>query len=367
MTELARKAMLEAFEQKAPPTNFLSQFFRRSDMWVVDTDTVEIDIVRNNEKIAIDVTPHTAGRLNVKKRWTTKEYKPPMYDEYNSYNGKEFFNRLPGNHPYTSVDAIGSLIARVTDDQTKLMETIIRAIEKMASDVFLTGKVVLVNDEEIDFKQKATHRINASAAWAGGSANIPADLEGMADVIRADGQTDMSDLIFGSGSWENFIADSSMQARFNYRRVELVDIGMPVLNTAGAAFHGIITVGSYQCRCWTYPQSYEVPTDAEIGVDSGTIPNAGSRVAYIPDDKVIGLGRNLDLRMVFAGVPVIVERPDPRLEAFGISGFPSAMAQDFQPYVLLDKKETSLLVGVKSRPLTIPTQIDGWAVLDTNP
>jgi hypothetical protein len=369
MTELQRQIMLDAFKQKSPVTSFLSSFFLRADRWITDTEKVDIDIVRDNEKIAVDVTPFTSGRLNVKKRWTTKRYKPPMFNEYHSYNGKEFFDRLPGVDPYQPQDSIGALIAKVTDDQAALMDVIMRAIEKMASDVFFTGKIVLINDEEIDFKQKVSHQIDAIAAWDTSSAEIYNDLLGLANVLRENGKVTLTDLIFGENAWYNFSTDQSgtLEKIFNFRRVDLADIRMPVLNTEGAAFNGIISVGSYQIRCWTYPQSYEVPTDAEIGVDSGTIPNAGNRVDYVPTDKVLGLGSGLDLRLVFGGIPLIVDRPDPRLEALGLSGFPTSMAMDFMPYAQVDRKENSMIVGVKSRPLTIPTQIDGFGWINTQP
>ncbi len=367
MADLERQVMIELFEQKSPNTMFLSSFFRRDPMWVVDTNEVEMDVVRDNEKISIDVTPFTAGRLNVKKRWTTKKYKPPMHDEYHSYEGKEFLDRLPGVNPYAPANNVAALLGKITDDQASLQKKINRAIEKMASDVFFSGKIVTLSDEEIDFKMKASHQIDAVGAWNGGSADIPADLLGMAEVLRKDGKVTMTDLIFGSNAWENFLQDNSLTDRYNFRRVELVDISMPTLNTEGAAFHGIIAVGSYQVRCWTYPQFYDVPTDAEVGVDSGTITNAGqTSVAYVPEDLVLGIGTNVDLRMAFGGIPHIINRPDPRLEALGIDGIPYAMARDFHPYALLDKKENAMLVGVKSRPLTIPAQIDGFAFIDSS-
>lgn len=370
MADLERQVMLELFEQKSPNTMFLSNFFRRDPMWIVDTNEVEMDVIRDNEKISIDVTPFTAGRLNVKKRWTTKKYKPPMHDEYHSYEGKEFLDRLPGVNPYAPANNVAALLGKITDDQASLQKKINRSIEKMASDVFFSGKIVTLSDEEIDFKMKSSHQIDAAAAWGGGSATIPVDLKNLADILRKDGKITMTDLVFGSSAWENFLKETTQANRFNFRRVEVTDISMPSMLDAnnGAAFHGIIAVESYQVRCWTYPQFYDVPTDEEVGVDSGTITNAGQTgVAYVPENLVLGIGVGIDLRLVFGGIPHIINRPDPRLEALGIDGIPYAMARDFHPYALLDKKENALLVGVKSRPLTIPAQIDGFGFIDTQP
>ena len=65
---LAKKTMLEAFRQKRRPTMFLSGFFRSRPEYIFDTDTVEIDIKRNDEAVAVDVVKYTIGNRNKNKR-----------------------------------------------------------------------------------------------------------------------------------------------------------------------------------------------------------------------------------------------------------------------------------------------------------
>ena len=83
-TVLEKRVMLEAFKQKANPTLFLSQWFRTTERDIFRSRKAVIDVKRNKEEIAIDVVRGTGGRLNNNKRFTTKEYRPPMYDEYMS-------------------------------------------------------------------------------------------------------------------------------------------------------------------------------------------------------------------------------------------------------------------------------------------
>jgi len=364
-----RKMMLEAFKEKIRPTSFLSSFFRMSDAWKSRTKTVEIDVVRGQELIAIDVTPYTDGFLNVQKKWTTKEYNPPSFNEYDSYNAQELLDRVPGNDPYSDQsDQIASLLARVTDDQVMCQDKIVRAMEKMASEVLFNGTITLVNDAQIDYHQRTELQRDATAAWGTGSEDIPKDLEDLATAIRKYGKVTMVDVVFGETAWQNFLNSDSMEKRFNYRRVDLNDIRPPVLNTEGAAFMGVVSVGAYQLRCWTYPQYYDVPTDEELGLPNGTIANAGSTgVPYVPANKVLGMGRNVDLRWVYGGIATIVGAADPRLAFLGLSRLPGMVVADFLPYVRVSPNGREILIGVESRPMPVPTQIDGFGWVNTQP
>lgn len=367
------KTMVEAFKQKSRPTNFLSGLFKQSLAWQTRTRTIEMDVVRDNEKIAIDVTPYTNGHLNVQKRFTSAEYNPPTFNEYNSYDSEELEKRIAGQNPYEGAgnNGMAALIAMITDDQVRQQALILRAMEKMASDVLFSGKITLVNDAQIDYKQKSALQIDATAAWGGGSEVIPADLEGLATAIRKYGKATMEDLIFGETAWKNFILSTSMKERFNYRRVDLNEIKAPVRNTEGAAFHGIIAIGAYTLRCWTYPQYYGVPSDAEIGVPSGTIANAGtSGNPYVPLTKVLGVGRDIDLRWLYGGISTLIDKVDPRMKSlFGLTRLPGRVAADFLPYAQVSdsRSKPQIIVGVESRPMPVPTQIDGFGWLETNP
>lgn len=367
--ELVKKTMLEAFEQKAAPTNFLSSFFKTSERDIFPTEQCVIDVKRNLEQIAIDVKRGRGGNLNDNKRFTTKEYKPPVYDEYSAYVGDELMKRVPGMDPYNvSQSNLTQLVAMITDDQAQNWAKILRSIEYQASQVLFSGQVPLINDETIDYKQKASHQISVTTAWSD-SAGLPyKDIEGGADIIRKDGKTVLTDLVFGSTAWQNFLSNPDNVTKFNLRRVDIANIAPPRINTEGAALHGVVTVGSYTVRCWTYPQFYDIPSDAEIGLASGTIPNGGqSGLPYVPATKVLLIGESIDLRLVYAGLPVVAPQTDPTLAALGITALPMSTRGVRQPYAHVDVKRYSLMTGVRSAPLCVPTQIDGFAWIETEP
>jgi hypothetical protein len=270
--------------------------------------------------------------------------------------------------PFTNPDYMAQFLALITDDQAKLAEKIMRAIELQASNALFTGTVPLINGETVDYKQKATHQIDAATAWSDTGADIPGDIEGAAQVNRQDGQVESKMIVFGETAWKNFLANEAMIARFNFRRVALADIRPPVMNTEGATFHGVFSVGPYEYEAWTYPQYYQTPTDSELDLPSGTITNPGEVLPYVPPTKVLVMPRaeQIDLRLVWGGIPQLVDRVSPQLQALGLSRIPGTVRGDFVPYAKEDDKALCVIAGVRSAPLCVPTQIDGWSVIETD-
>lgn len=357
-TVLEKRVMIEAFRQKKAPTMFLSGLFKTKSNWMFRARKVAIDVKRNEQTIAVDVKRGTGGNLNTNKQFTTKEYEPPVYDEYSSLFEEELNERNIGNTEYNQTEYIADAIARITDDQVVNQENILRSIEKQAADVLLTGTVILINNDTLDYKQKTTHNFTVGTSWSTTSADAFGDLQTAVDLNTKDGKIDSDMAIFGQGAWQDLLRNDDFQKQANYRRVNLMEIRRPSINTDGAAFHGFITVGAYELQVWTYPQYYLVPTGYGLA-------NEGTLVPYIPDDKVIVTGMDIDLRLVYGGIPTIVGRKDPRLSAIGLPGIPANIATDFHAYNQLDDKGTCVEAGVRSAPLCIPTQIDGYTVIDT--
>lgn len=357
-TSLAKKTMGAAFKQKKAPTMFLSGFFQTPPRNITRSRSIVFDIKRNDEALAVDVVRGTNGRMNENKRFTTKEYVPPMYDEYSPFDEEELLDRGPGNTEYEDPSFMAELLARLTDDQVEHQEKILRAIEKQAADALFTGTVVLINNDTVDFKQKATHNFTTAIDWDAAGGLPLDDLATAADLNRQDGKIESDIAIMGAQALKDFINNAQVQKFGDFRRINQMDITPPVMNTEGAAFHGEVTVGSRRLQVWSYPQFYKVPTGFGLA-------NEGTLVPYVPTDKVVVLGSTIRFDLVFAGIAEIVDRVDPRLQGLGITALPSRIATDFHPYALVDQNATNIKTGVRSAPLCIPTQIDGYTVIDT--
>lgn len=359
-TQLAKRAMLQAFKQKIGAFMFLASFFQTPPSNIVRARTVDIDVKRNGEKVAVDVVRGTGGRLNINKRFTTKNYAPPVYDEYTSLFEEELNDRVVGEHEYNTPAYAAGVVARVTDDQAELQDMVSRAIEYQASQVMFAGTITLQNNESLDFKQKATHQITVGTAWSNVAADALGDLQGACTVVRKDGLVNCDIAIMGETAITGFLNNTAVKAILDNRRMERGMIVEPRFNTEGATFHGTISAGDYTLEIWTYPQFYEVPVGYGLA-------NEGTKQPFVPADKVCVLSSRTRFDLVFAGIPQLVDRVSPELSGLGVTGVPQNVAGDFQPYAFTDDKKTCLQVGVRSAPLCIPTQIDGYAVLDIAP
>jgi hypothetical protein len=362
-TTVEKRTMLAAFKQKKKPTNFLSGWFRTTDRDIFRSRKAVIDIKRNNEAIAIDVVRGTGGRLNNNKRFTTKEYTPPIYDEYTAYFEEELNERMPGQTEYTDMQYMAQFLAILTDDQVELQEQIVRSIEVQAAQALFSGAVTLINNDSLDFKQKATHNFAAAGNWNVAGSIPTNDFITAATLNRKDGKTDSKIAIFGEQAWEDFLARNQATGtgdgnRFDLINAKLADIKQPVPNTNGAVFHGTFTAGSYQFQAWTYPQFYLVPTGFGLA-------NEGTLVPYVPTDlvAVLPMADQIDLRLIHAGIPALVNRVDNQLSGLGISQIPMNIRADFHPYAVVDDEKTCVKAGVRSAPLVVPTQIDGWSII----
>ncbi|MBP7735948.1 MAG: major capsid protein [Spirochaetes bacterium] len=357
----AKKTMLAAFKQKKAPTMFLSSWFKTTDRDIFRSRKAVIDIKRQKEQIAVDVVRGTGGLLVSNKRFTTKEYTPPLYDLYNSYFEEELNERLPGGTEYDNPDYLAQIIATITDDQVEVQEMIMRAIEWQAANIFVTGTVPLINGDTIDYKMKATHSLPVGTVWSNTSAAPITNIKDACQLNRKDGLVESTVAIFGDTAWANFLARIKADGSLNILNAELGKITMPVANANGAVFHGEFVAGSFRLQAWTYPQYYDVPTGYGLS-------NEGTKQPYIPTDKVLILPMSnaIDLRLIYAGIPELVNRKDAQLQALGIDRYPANVRGDFLPYAFTDDERTCLKVGVRSAPLCVPTQIDGWCVINTN-
>lgn len=349
--DFTRRAIAIAFKKKALPTKFLSSMFQSPEANKFDSVEIAVDIKRNGERIAIDVVRGTGGRNNVNKRFTTKTYTPPVYNEAGNFNENERLQRAIGRTEYAE-NAIAEVVAAITDDQVDLQDTILRAIEKQAADAMFTGTVILINNETVDFKQKTSHKITPSVNWSNALGVPLDDLAGGASLNRIDGQTTTKDLIMGETFWQLLKNNDQFKENADFRRVDQVNVRPPVMNSEGANFHGTLTIGEYNINLWTYPQFFFVPVGFGLA-------NEGTSVPYIPTDKgwLGTIGVRFDL--YFAGIAKLVPA-DPRLASFGISQTPQSMKGDFHTYGFTDIPGKNVVYGVESAPLCVPTDIDSF-------
>ena len=358
MSDTATKVMLASYEQDAEPTMFLSGMFQSPQRNFHNSEEVEIDIVRSEEDISIAIQDLSTGaRLNSEDIYTNKSFKPPIHKEAGPINAHNLIQRMPGQDPFATVDFQANAIARGMRLGSKLQRKILRAIEVQSAQVMTTGVVTLINDAgasvySIDYKPKVTHFPNAAVAWDQANATMLADIESLANVVRGDGLANPDMLIMGESSYELFIQDTDVSARFDNRRIAGNGIVPMELMGNGGIFRGVIEIGNYKYDLFTYAGRYKHP-------------QTGVSTKYVPDDKVIVRASSGRMDATFGGIPRIAG-VDPRVPAALTSriSVPGQML-DLQMNGWITPDGETMMVQAGTRPLMIPTAIDTYGCLDT--
>lgn len=356
---LSRTGWLELFRQRRSPNGFLQSHFTVKPGGFYNGDTIVLDIQRFNEDIAVAVTPGQAGnRLNDADQFTTKEFKPPAFNEEIILNVVDLVSRMAGTDPFSASykSFAAQMVKYMLLGFTLIDDKIKRSVELQAAQILQTGKVELRDANNnivyaLDFLPKPSHFPSAGTAWNAAGADPIADLEALAKVIRADGKVTPNRLVMGDRSMVAFLQNENVRNFLDNRRYR---VGMiePRFENSGATMYDHVWIGSYRFELWTYPDTYIKP-------ETGTV------VPFVDENKVIMMSDKTRLDRVSAQVPLPLG-PDPRVEGLlpgRLSN--SADAFDVTPNVWSSPDGKQIFGSLESRTLLIPAQIDGFGALNT--
>ena len=351
--------MLELYRQQVGTPRFLSGFFQSPARNFHNSQDVEIDILREDEEVAVTVADISAGaRLNEATILTNKRFTPPVYKEAGPVNAYQLMLRSAGQDPFQDPAYQANAMRASMDIGRRCEEKIRRAVELMASQVLQTGELTIIDDGgntsfAMDFFPKATHFPQTAVSWATSATAVPIDdLESLANVIMTNGREMPTDLIMGRTAYLNFMATTQVLNYADNRRINIVQLDRPTLPGSGAVYHGTLSAGQYRFNLWTYMGRYKA-------VDSGTITE------YITPTNVVMLNPSSRRDLTWGNIPTIGGR-DPRALPFMPSRVASSAGGiDLHYNAWVEKDNTALTVQVGARPLTIPTAIDTFGCLNT--
>ena len=357
MSDSSTKQMIAEYMEEAPAPLFLSGFFQSPPRNFHTTEKVEIDVIRDDEEVAIVITDLSAGaRMNESSRYTNKAFTPPIFKEAGAIHAYKQIQRQAGQDPFQSPDYGSNALTEAFAIFRKLERKIRRSVELMASQVFQTGVLTLTDAAasalySLDFQAKATHMVTVTTTWAAnGSTGDPlTDLGDLAAVIRRDGKKSPDKLVFGADAFKRFLANALVAARLDNLRMELGQVA-PVSRGEGATFQGYVWIGHYRFEMWTYDGFYKDPSSGDL-------------TPYLAEDNVVMLASTGRLDLSFGAIPRIVG-PDPRAMPF----LPPRMSSgdrgiDLTTNAWITADGESLMVSAGTRPLTIPTAIDTFGCL----
>lgn len=354
MSDTGTRQMIEMYMEEAEAPMFLSGFFQSPARNFHTTQYVELDVIRDDMKIAIPVEDLTAGaRHNEAPKYVNKAFVPPIFKEQGAVNAFDMIKRRAGQNPFESPD----FALNATNDAFRIFHKldlkIHRAIELMASQVFQSGTLTLINENGVaiytlNFLPKASHFVTVTTPWAvDGTTGDPfADIASLGRTLRRDGKRLPKNLIFGTSALQRFRYNTVGQKQLiSNQNSQGQGAFMPKLRGAdGANYIGFVFIDNYRFDLWGYDGFYEHP-------------QTGTLTPYVADNNVImECGGRLDLS--YGAIPRITG-PEARALPF----LPSRMSSSEQGLDLttnawITPDGENLMVSAGTRPLTIPTAID---------
>lgn len=245
--------------RQAPPvhTFFRNTFF--TNVQHSPTESVDIDIVKGNRRMAAFVHPRIGGEVLKSDGYKTESYKPPLVNPYDETTADRYMTRMPGEDLYSGMTPAQRAAKKLMGEYASLNDATTRREEWMAVQAIVTGQIPIVGkgvNEIIDFGFTNTETLTGTAQWGKSAAKISDNLEDWADKVLTNGFANVDMAIMGKTALRNFLADEKIGKMLDNRRVEMGLIHPRDLPN-GVKYVGHlnspdIDIYSYSLRCtWT--------------------------------------------------------------------------------------------------------------------
>lgn len=342
------QAVIDVYKEEMPSASFLRSFFTPK---TTNSKFVDIWVMRGTEKIAVDVNRGGDGKRNQFAKESQKTFLAPFYDEYFDATGLDTYDNMVNMG--APAELVGSTVRDIGEKLQALRAKILRAKELQAAQVFETGIVTLNSGDNIDFKRKATSKVDADTLgdyWTVAAADIEGDIIKAGNFLRQTGKSNTKEMnmICSGATWTALKASNYFTTKANHNQVKLIDVNMPIADTSGAAYNGQISAGSFIVNVWTYDETYE--TDA--GVDTRYLDESQTIFLPVTGTRFV---------MAHAGLPKIIN--DPTRAEF--NEYITNVASEFGVYSNIDKKRFAHYFGVMSAPVAVPVTVDRIYTLQT--
>jgi len=353
--------MIDMYVEESPAPLFLTGMFQTPPKNFFESEKVEIDIVRDDEDIAVVLTDLSVdANKNEATTYVNKAFTPPIFDEEGDINAYKLIKRRAGEDPFQDPVYARNALAEADRVTRKCEGKITRAVELMCAQALQTGVVSCIDSSgavkyTLDYGMKSTHKITIATSWAlNGSTGAPLnDLEDAAIIGRRDGKAQMDQLIFGKTAIRRFLANADVKTRvFSANNSQGMAQLAPASRGEGATFMGRVWVGQYLMDMWMYDGWYKHP-------------QTGVLTPYVADDNIIMKSTKSRLDVVFGAIPRVATA-DPRAMPFmpgRISN--SAKSIDLSRFAWFTPDGKHLKVSAGTCPLAIPTQIDSVVCITT--
>lgn len=218
--------MLEAVEQMPTPRRFLMDtFFNASAPETFPTETVTIDIVKGQRKMAPFVHPTLPGSVSLRTGFSSSTYQPPYIQPKRVTRAEQILKRSAGETPFSTRTALERAGERLGRDLVDLDGEITRREEWMCAQALTTGRIRVVGDgvdDTIDFLMEDTHKVAlATGRWNTAGSDPITNLRQWRRLIAKDSGRSANVAVLSGEAQDAFQSNELVMKQLNTRRVDM--------------------------------------------------------------------------------------------------------------------------------------------------
>jgi hypothetical protein len=304
-----------------------------------DSEVVEIDVMRANERVAALIHRGTDSRhLNLQKNTTTQNYTNfarvyPLAEELGDITATQILKKMAGENPYDQRAKAERMRLLAREHHLEHIRRYVRLFEILSGASLLTGMQPSLSltdtnvDNWYDFRRNAAHLITPAVPWNDPAADILGDVDAGCRLLRVNGKVKPNCLFLGLNVASVFFNDTIIQNFADNRGFNIIFVN--ATNPAPSNLQPIVDGGA-TCRAqittpegntfWVFTYS-DVYTD-DNGVAQYYMPLNSAFLAYygarcdryfgpserlpiLPTDRQVYqemFGMNLDVPIIPSGV-----------------------------------------------------------------
>lgn len=334
-----RRTMIAALEKMPPMRTYLKDLFF-SNVVTSDTEKVDIDIYKGNQKMAAFVSPKIGSVTVTRDGFKTETYTPPLIGLDRPTTAEDILKRSIGENIYNAKSPDQRAAEILMRDMADLDSMITRREEWMCSKALFGGAVDVSGEgasQNIDFGMSSTHKITLSSGskWTDTGVNPLEDIKEWRDLISKDSFLSANIVIMGKTAAKAFLANEKVQKLLDIRNIDLGVI-RPQELANGATYIGSDRLAGVDY--YTYDGYYADPD------------NSFALTPFVPNNKILLASTNARTSMMYGAV-VVADESSKALLTYALSRVPDSW---------ISKKPAARFIQLNSRPLPVPHDIDGF-------
>jgi len=336
LDQFTPRVMLDALVQVPPVWTFLLNLFFPTRK-IHDTDTIDIDIVGRQRKVAKFVSPDSEGTHMGREGFRADTLILPYVKPVRTLTPKDVMTRLPGETIYMSRETPETRLSKkIGEDLEELRQYVIRLEEWMASQALIGGRISLRGegvDAEVDFQMKPSHKIVLSGTdlLSHPDCDVLALLRSWKTLCSKDSGLVPDVAVLGSDVIDAVLNNKTVQAQLDNRRYDMGEMAPRDLPN-GASYVG------------------RLADTALYGYNEWFVDDAGEEHPMVPADRIL-LGSTKARTCRHYGL----------IQDFDAMGKAYSGVADYFPKLLLDRRKSIYEIMLQSAPLVVPHQIDAFA------